>query len=98
VAMGLFVRSVEEWRNMLRPVLKAATEDAKGAHVQYADGLSALQLSAVSPYLTPAAIKQLYSQTYNLPPEFFRDDIEMSAGGGKPPEPSKTEYVSEATR
>ena len=71
VAIGLFLRTVEQYRVAVTSVLKEATMLDNGDHVIYSTGVSGIQLTRVMPLVKTSVAVQLLSQSYNLPTSFF---------------------------
>ena len=71
VAIGLFLRTVDQYRRALEKVLQEATMLDDGDYVEYSVGVSGIQLTRVMPLVKTSVAVKLLSQTYNLPESFF---------------------------
>ncbi|MBN21970.1 MAG: hypothetical protein CL678_11880 [Bdellovibrionaceae bacterium] len=71
VAIGLFLRTVEQYRVAVEEVLKEATMLDDGNYVKYSFGISGIQLNRVLPLLKTNQAIDLLSQTYHLPVSYF---------------------------
>lgn len=71
VAIGLFLRTVDQYRKAVQAVLRDATTLDDGNFVTYSYGVSGIQLTRVMPLVKTSVAIQLLSQSYNLPESFF---------------------------
>lgn len=71
VAIGLFLRTVEQYRVAVEEVLKEATMLDDGNYVKYAYGVSGIQLTRIVPLVKTNVAIELLAQSYNLPREYF---------------------------
>ncbi|MBN19730.1 MAG: hypothetical protein CL678_00480 [Bdellovibrionaceae bacterium] len=71
VAIGLFLRTVKQYREVVEQVLEQATTLDDGDVIKYASGVSGIQLARVLPLVQTSKAIELLAESYDLPKSFF---------------------------